>query len=81
MKSNKEYCYKVCYKLLGKSKAKIYVVTNTYDLAIWYVRWYEREPPKDRKTQRPIVGAKWLVIPVKNFIEHRRLWRGCPFDP
>ena len=76
----KNYGYKVCYKHIGKSKVKIYVVTNSYDIAIRHVRWYEREPPTDRKTQIPIVGAEWLVIPVKNFMEYRRLWRDCPVD-
>lgn len=77
----RNYGYKVCYKLLGKSKTKIYVVTNTYDFALWHVRWYEREPPKDRKTQLPIRGVEWLVVPIKTYLEYRRLWRGCPFDP
>lgn len=77
----KNYGYKVCYRRLGQSKVKIYVVVNTKDFALWHVRWYEREPPKDRKTQQPILNAEWLVAPIKTYIEYRRLWRGCPFDP
>lgn len=76
----RNYCYKVCYRQLGKDKIKMYAVTNTYDLALWFVRWYEREPPKD-KTEQPIVNVEWLIVPIKNFIEYRRIWRGCPFDP
>ena len=75
----RNYGYKVCYKHIGKHKTKIYIVTNSYAAAIWHVRWYEREPPLDRKTKLPILNVKWLVIPIKTFIEYRRLWRGCPF--
>ena len=75
----KDYGYKVCYRKFGKRKWKIYVITNTYDFASWHVRWYERETPLDRKTKEPIENASWLVIPIKNFLEYKRLWRGCPF--
>lgn len=74
-----KYGYKVCYRKIGKQKLKMFIVTNSYDLATWHVRWYEREPPKDRKTDKPILNVTWLVIPVKNFLEYKRLWRGCPF--
>ncbi len=77
----KNYGYKVCYQSLGKSKVKIYAVTNTYDLAIFHVRWYQREPPEDSKTKLPILNVEWLVIPIKTYNEYRRLWRDCPFDP
>ena len=75
----KDYGYKVCYRKFGKRKWKIYVITNTYDFALCHVRWYERETPLDRKTKEPIENASWLVIPIKNFLEYKRLWRGCPF--
>ena len=34
-----EYGYKVCYQQKGKRKLKIYLITNSYDLAFWEVRW------------------------------------------
>lgn len=77
----RNYGYKVCYKQFGKNKLKMYLVTNTYDLATWLVRWYEQKPPKDKKTDQPIEHADWLVVPVKTFIEYKRLWRNCPFHP
>lgn len=74
----RSYSYKVCYKLKGKQKIKIYLVTNTYVLAVWHVRWYETNPPLD-KTGKLIQNADWLIFPIKTLIEHRRRWRGCPF--
>ena len=74
-----DYGYKVCYKLQGKNKLKLYLVTNTYDSAEWNVRWYETHSPLDRKTQQPLENVTWLIIPIKTFIEYKRLWRGCPF--
>ncbi len=75
------YGYKVCYKKQGSEKWKIYLVTNTYDLAAWHVRWYQREPPVDRITKQPILNVNWLVVPITTYKEYRRLWRDCPFDP
>ena len=69
------YGYKVCFRSLGKSKMKIYAITNTYDL------WYQREPPEDRETKLPILNVKWFVVPITTNKEYRRLWRDCPFDP
>jgi hypothetical protein len=77
----KNYGYKVCYKQNGKDKLKIYLVTNTYEGALWNVRWYENHSPPDRKTKQPIEKVTWLVVPIKTFIEYKRLWRGCPFSP
>lgn len=70
--------YKVCYKLKGKQRIKIYLVANTYDLALWHVRWYEINPPPD-KAGKLIENADWLILPIKTLIEHRWRWRGCPF--
>ena len=78
MKLNR-YGYKVCYKQKGKSKIKTYLVTNTYNGAVDSVRWYEQSPPKDRKTERPIINVVWLILPIKNFIEYKWRWKGCPF--
>lgn len=75
----KEYSYKVCYKLKGKKKLKVYMVTNTYGLADWHVRWYENNPPPDKCTSKPIKDADWLIIPVRSLTEHKWRWRGCPF--
>ena len=73
------YGYKVCYRKIGKSKLKIYIVTNTYDLAAYHIRWYSKHTPKDRETKRPIENVVWLLVPIKTYIEYKRLWRGCPF--
>ena len=75
----KDYGYKVCYRKQGKTKWRIYVIVNTYDFALWHVRWYEKDTPKDRKTHEPLNDVTWLVIPIKTYIEYKRLWRGCPF--
>ncbi len=54
MTSNNEYGYTVRYKQVGSSKWKVYLVTNSYDSALWSVRWYERDPPKNRITGKAI---------------------------
>lgn len=79
MKRNRDYGYKVCYRKKGKSKLKVYIVTNAYDLAAYHIRWYSKHTPNDRKTKRPIENVVWLIIPVKTKTEYKRLWRGCPF--
>ncbi len=75
----RDYGYKVCYQRRGRHKRKLYLVTNTYDLAEWSVRWYESHSPPDRKTQQPLESITWLIIPIKTYLEYKRLWRGCPF--
>jgi hypothetical protein len=76
---NGKYGYKVCYRTQGSNRLKVYLVTNTYDGAIWNVRWYENHSPPDRKTNKPIENVIWLVIPINTYIEFRYRWRGCPF--
>ena len=76
---NEHYGYKICYKKQGKYKLKIYLITNAYDIAKWHIRWYAKHAPIDRKTKRPIENIEWLIIPIKTYIEYKRLWRGCPF--
>lgn len=73
MTKNCKYGYKVCYRKYGKSRLKIFCVTNSYDLAVWHVRWYEREPPP--KLEKPI----WYIREVKTLKEYEKLWKGCPF--
>ena len=73
------YSYKVCYKTHGSNKWKVYLVTNTYSLAAWHVRWYERDPPKGRITDEPIENVIWDIFPIKTPVEYDRRWRGCPF--
>ena len=79
MTANKEYGYTVRYKKQGSNKWKVYLVTNTYDGALWSVRWYERDPPKDRVSGKPIENAIWDIFPIKTLLEYKRRWRGCPF--
>ncbi len=78
MRDNK-YGYKVCYKKKGKRKIKTYLVTNTYNSAVDSVRWYENSPPKDRQTQELVINVVWIILPIKNFIEYKWRWKGCPF--
>jgi len=73
MNRNNKYGYKVCYRELGKTKLKLFFVTNSLDLAIWHIRWYEREPPA--KLRSP----KWEIYEVKTLQEYEKLWKGCPF--
>ena len=73
MVTNNKYGYKVCYRELGKTKLKLFFVTNSLDLAEWHIRWYEREPPA--KLHYP----KWEIYEVKTLQEYERLWKGCPF--
>lgn len=73
------YGYKVCYKQHGRQKLKLYLVTNTYDSAEWSVRWYKTKAPPDKETKRPLESVTWLIIPIKTYLEYKRLWRGCPF--
>ncbi len=75
----KNYGYKVCYQKQGKRKIKCYLITNTYSSAEWCVRWYNSHTPPDRRTNRPLERVTWLIVPIKTFIEYKRLWRGCPF--
>ncbi len=77
----KDYGYTVRYKKQGSEKRKIYLVTNTYDSALWTVRWYESHSPPDRKTGVPLDNVIWLIYPITTYKEYRRLWRDCPFDP
>jgi len=73
------YGYKVLYKKQGKNIWKIYLITNTYDSALWTVRWYNSHSPPDRKTDKPITNASWIIQPIKAYLEYKLLWRGCPF--
>ena len=81
MISNKDFGYTVRYKQIGSNKWKVYLVTNTYDGALWNVRWYERDPPKDRISGKPIENVIWNIFPIKTLIEYKWRWRGCPFSP
>lgn len=73
MNTDNKYGYKVCYKEYGKTRLKIYLVTNTLDGAIWSVRWYKRDPPI--KVNNP----QWKIFEVKTLNEYEKLWKGCPF--
>lgn len=73
------YGYKVCYKRPSKNKLKLYLVTNTYDLAEWHIRWYESHSPPDRQTGVPLENVTWVIQPIQTQQEYKRLWRGCPF--
>ncbi len=74
-----KYGYKVCYHEFGRLKLKIHLVTNSLRLAIWEVQYYENHKQQDRKTNKPIRDPTWFILPVKNYFEYKRLWKGCPF--
>ena len=65
----KAYSYEVCYPIKGSKKRKRYLVTDTYDGAIWDVEYYTKHPPNG------IPPADWFVVPVTNMIKHKWLWR------
>lgn len=75
----RDYGYKVCYRQNGKSRLKVYLVTNRFDNALWNVRWYENNAPPDRKTKQPIINVTWLILPIWSLLEYKWRWRGCPF--
>lgn len=69
----RDYGYTVRYKRQGSDSWKVYLVTNTYALAEWHVRWYKREPPKG------LDNVVWDVLPILTLTEYKVRWRGCPF--
>ena len=79
MITNNKYGYKVCYQELGKTKLKIYLVTNTFDSAVWEVRWYENHAMKDRLDNHIIKQPIWHILEVETKKEYNKLWKGCPF--
>jgi hypothetical protein len=70
-----DYGYKLCYKKRGKEKLKIYIITNSYDLAEFHIRWYAKHGPPDKT----LSDVTWLIVPIKTYAEYKRLWRDCPF--
>ena len=79
MKKQNKYGYKVCYREYGKTKLKIHLICNNFDLAIWEVQYFENHSQHNRKTNDLIVKPKWFVIPIRTIFEYIWLWHGCPF--
>ncbi len=79
MNTENRYGYKVCYRRQGRNRLKVHLITNTYDGAVWRVRWYETHSPPDRRTGKSIENAAWLILPITTLAEYRLRWRGCPF--
>ena len=75
----KIYSYKVCYIEKGCKKMVRYIVTDSLMLAEMEIRYYEKNPAYEGNTNRLLNNPTWKIIPVKNLIEHKLLWRGCPF--
>lgn len=73
MNSNNKYGYKLCYRELGKTKLKLYLITTSLDLILWHIRWYEREPPPN------LINPIWVIQEVETLKEYEKLWKGCPF--
>lgn len=61
------YGYKVYYK--KQDKLKVYVVTNSYDFALWHKDRYQKQHP----------NISLLVMPITTYKEYMQRWRGCPF--
>lgn len=75
---NNKYGYKICYCEKDKLKLKLHLVTNSYSHAKWRAEYFAKHQQTDKKN-RIIKNATWHVFPIKNFIEYKWLWRGCPF--
>ncbi len=68
-----KYGYKVCYKKLGKTKLKTFLVTNSLYSAILLVRYYEQNPLPEIKT------SIWVIQEIKTLKEYKWRWHGCTF--
>lgn len=79
MKIENKYGYKVCYQEFGKKKLKIYLITNTFDSAIWNIRWYEIHPQFDRFDNHKLINPTWHLFEIETKKEYEKLWKGCPF--
>lgn len=75
----KNYGYKVCYRETGKTKVKIHLITNSYDLCVWEIQYYENHKQIDKRTKKIIVKPEWFIIPIRTFLEYKWLWKDCPF--
>lgn len=74
-----KYGYKLCYSLTNSNKKHIYRVTNTYGLAEFEMKMCIKYPDEVKQGNQTIRGPTWYIIPIKNKIEYKWLWRGCPF--
>ena len=74
-----KYGYKVCYIEKGCKKMMRYIVTNSLMLAEMELRYFETNPQYERKTNRKLNNPTWYIVPVKTYMEYKRLWRDCPF--
>jgi len=70
-----DYDYKVCYRKHDKSKLKIFIVTNAYELAAFHIRWYETHSPPNEN----LLNVTWVIVPIETYTEYKRLWRNIPF--
>lgn len=71
-----KYGYRICYQK-DNEKLKTYLSTNSYLCARWNIEWFEKSPPIDNNII--LKDVKWYILPVKNYFEYSKLWRGCPF--
>ena len=78
MKNNK-YGYKVYCIEKNSKKKKLFLVTNSYDLAKWEIEYYIIHPQYDRKTKQLLNNPIWIIKEIKTYLEYKYLWRGCPF--
>lgn len=72
-----KYGYRICYQK-NSEKLKRHLVTNSYDLAKYEIESFEKNPPLD-KNKIILKNVRWFIVPVRNFLEYSKLWRGCPF--
>ena len=78
METNK-YGYKLCHKNEGSKKLHIYVITNTFSLAEFEMQMCIKYPEQIKQSNKTIRGPTWLIIPIKNKREYKKLWKDCPF--
>ena len=72
------YGYKLCYK--KHRKVKVYIITDTLNLAKWHIKWFEKNhPPLDQNKLIPILNVEWFVMPILKYKEFKKLYKRCPF--
>lgn len=79
MEKENKYGYKVCYIEKSCKKMMRCIVTNSLMLAKMEFRYFQTHPQYERNTNRKLINPTWYIIPIKTYLEYKKLWRGCPF--
>ena len=73
---NNPYGYKVCYSTPKRKRKLIeYTYTNTYGLAQFEKRRYEKF---SEDSHNNLYRATWYIVPIKKR-EYNKIWGNCPF--